>query len=81
MGKPAKGTGSEWWTNPLPFWDMVEKSEEGGDEASKELVEQLRESGLTIWKGDLNYRRLTGDLRWPSTTRFADAIGEETLGF
>jgi hypothetical protein len=27
---------------------------------------------VTVLKGDLNYRRLVGDRRWPPTTPFAD---------
>jgi len=46
---------------PLPYAEMP------GD-----LREQLAEATLTVVKGDLNYRRLVGDRRWPPTTPFAE---------
>ncbi|EGX54790.1 hypothetical protein SZN_36157 [Streptomyces zinciresistens K42] len=46
---------------PLPYADMP------GD-----LREELAGATLTVLKGDLNYRRLVGDRRWPPTTPFAD---------
>ncbi|WP_149038167.1 damage-control phosphatase ARMT1 family protein [Kitasatospora sp. MBT63] len=49
---------------PLPFHDLP------GD-----LRARLAGASLTIVKGDLNYRRLVGDRRWPPTTPFARAAG------
>ncbi|MEY9995153.1 hypothetical protein ABIE67_007185 [Streptomyces sp. V4I8] len=46
---------------PLPYAEM-----------SGDLREELAAATLTILKGDLNYRRLVGDRRWPPTTPFAD---------
>ncbi|MFJ3668943.1 damage-control phosphatase ARMT1 family protein [Streptomyces sp. NPDC090106] len=51
---------------PLPYASMP------GD-----LRAELAEASLTVVKGDLNYRRLVGDRRWPATTPFADV----TAGF
>ncbi|WP_460532872.1 damage-control phosphatase ARMT1 family protein [Flindersiella endophytica] len=48
---------------PLPFHDMPD-----------DLADQLANAKLTILKGDLNYRRLVGDLHWPPTTPFADTV-------
>lgn len=48
---------------PLPFHDMPD-----------DLAEQLANATLTILKGDLNYRRLVGDLHWTPTTPFADTV-------
>ncbi|MBW0518767.1 hypothetical protein O181_058482 [Austropuccinia psidii MF-1] len=57
----------KFWTNPLPFWDIYYRD--------PTLLEELKSSNLVIFKGDLNYRKLTGDCRWPSETRFEEAVG------
>ncbi|KAL0575469.1 Hairy/enhancer-of-split with YRPW motif protein 2 [Marasmius crinis-equi] len=62
----------EFWTNPLPYWNM--------ERECVDLWRDLRNSDLVIFKGDLNYRKLTGDIKWPSTTTFKDAIGKYFLG-
>ncbi len=46
---------------PLPYADMP-----------ADLRAEFAAATLTIVKGDLNYRRLVGDRRWPPTTPFAD---------
>ncbi|KDQ54505.1 hypothetical protein JAAARDRAFT_196426 [Jaapia argillacea MUCL 33604] len=58
---------ADFWTSPYPYWNMKERA--------PELWEGLIGSGLVIFKGDLNYRKLTGDIRWPASTAFATAIG------
>ncbi|MFF5430404.1 damage-control phosphatase ARMT1 family protein [Streptomyces griseofuscus] len=35
-----------------------------------DLRAEFAAAGLTVFKGDLNYRRLVGDRRWPPTTPF-----------
>jgi Damage-control phosphatase ARMT1-like domain len=39
-----------------------------------DLAGRFRRASLTIMKGDLNYRRLAGDLAWPPSTPFAEAV-------
>ncbi|MFD0317977.1 damage-control phosphatase ARMT1 family protein [Streptomyces flavalbus] len=46
---------------PLPFTDLP-----------ADLRAEFGAAALTVVKGDLNYRRLVGDRRWPPTTPFAD---------
>ncbi|WP_128374420.1 damage-control phosphatase ARMT1 family protein [Streptomyces cavernae] len=46
---------------PLPYADMP------GD-----LRREFAGADLTLFKGDLNYRRLVGDRLWPPTTPFTD---------
>ncbi|KAG6828033.1 hypothetical protein H0H92_009570 [Tricholoma furcatifolium] len=58
---------AEFWTSPWPYWNM--------DQHAPELFETLKKSDLVIFKGDLNYRKLTGDVRWPAWTPFETAIG------
>ncbi|KAH6909443.1 DUF89 domain-containing protein [Coprinopsis sp. MPI-PUGE-AT-0042] len=58
---------ANFWTSPYPYWNLQEHA--------PELFKELQGSGLTIFKGDLNYRKLTGDIKWPSATPFPEAIG------
>ncbi|MET7680757.1 damage-control phosphatase ARMT1 family protein [Streptomyces sp. NPDC005423] len=51
---------------PLPYAEMP-----------ADLRAEFAGAALTIVKGDLNYRRLVGDRRWPPTTPFEDV----TAGF
>lgn len=53
-----------FWTLPLPYWDL----------AKYPIYSQFQSLTLLIFKGDLNYRKLTGDVAWPKTTSFAEAI-------
>jgi hypothetical protein len=43
----------------------------GYDALPKELMAEIAAAKLTVFKGDLNYRRLVGDRLWPATTSFA----------
>lgn len=62
---------SEFWTSSLDYWNMTpEETKYGGGE----LYRYFQSSTLVIIKGDLNYRKLTGDRMWPRTTPFQTAI-------
>lgn len=61
---------SEFWTLGCPFWDITKNGKYGGNK----VWEDLRASKLVIFKGDLNYRKLTGDRHWERTTSFTEAI-------
>lgn len=39
---------------------------------SADLASEFGRASLTIFKGDLNYRRLVGDRDWPPATPFSD---------
>jgi hypothetical protein len=53
-----------FWTSPLSFWEMDSR-----------IRSVLEISNLVISKGDANYRRLAGDLKWSPTTPFASVVG------
>ncbi|WP_413797281.1 damage-control phosphatase ARMT1 family protein [Streptomyces iranensis] len=54
----------DFFRAPLPYEQMP------GD-----LRSEFAGATLTVFKGDLNYRRLVGDRLWPPTTSFADRTG------
>ncbi|OAV98623.1 hypothetical protein PTTG_09271 [Puccinia triticina 1-1 BBBD Race 1] len=56
-----------FWTNPLPFWDIPSRD--------RNLLEELQAADLVIFKGDLNYRKLTGDAQWETETKIEEAVG------
>lgn len=58
---------TEFWNGPWPYWNM--------NKLAPELGQWLSGSGLVIFKGDLNYRKLAGDVKWPVSTPFPTAIG------
>ncbi|KAL2152317.1 hypothetical protein VTH82DRAFT_5501 [Thermothelomyces myriococcoides] len=55
------------WTGPGCFWRLPAEA--------KELVDDLKEAELVVFKGDLNYRKLVGDVAWDPTTPFPEALG------
>lgn len=54
----------DWfWTSPLAGWEMPAP-----------VREELARAGLTVVKGDANYRRLLGDRHWNFTIPLADIV-------
>ncbi|KAL9607511.1 MAG: hypothetical protein Q9167_007578 [Letrouitia subvulpina] len=56
-----------FWTNYRDYRSLPTDAED--------LFTHFQQSELVIFKGDLNYRKLTGDLAWPVDTSFQTAIG------
>ncbi|KAF2151136.1 DUF89 domain-containing protein [Myriangium duriaei CBS 260.36] len=56
-----------FWTEGGSFWRLPA--------TAPRLYEDLKESELVFFKGDLNYRKLTADGTWHATTPFETAIG------
>lgn len=57
---------NRYWTAGGSFWRLPHEA--------PELHEDLKEAELVIFKGDLNYRKLTGDVSASITTSFTSSI-------
>ncbi|KAI4281297.1 MAG: hypothetical protein L6R38_003792 [Xanthoria sp. 2 TBL-2021] len=56
-----------FWTGPGSYWRLPS--------SAPDLNQDLKESELVIFKGDLNYRKLAGDAMWSTIVPFSDALG------
>lgn len=55
------------------FWTLPHSYDEMTDVASDLYQNFAQKSSLVVFKGDLNYRKLIGDLDWPFDTRLKKA--------
>ncbi|KAK9441546.1 DUF89 domain protein [Metarhizium brunneum] len=58
---------NRYWTAGGSFWRLPAEAHD--------LHEDMKRAELTIFKGDLNYRKLTGDAHWDPTTPWTTALG------
>ncbi|KAI1984630.1 Hairy/enhancer-of-split with YRPW motif protein 2 [Ophidiomyces ophidiicola] len=58
---------NRFWTTAGSYWRIPGEA--------PTLWDDLKESELVLFKGDLNYRKLTADAHWDPATPFSDAIG------
>lgn len=56
----------DFWTLPFDFTHMKAQN--------NELYSRLSESKMIIFKGDLNYRKLFGEINWEPSTPVVDAL-------
>ncbi|KAI8477680.1 amine oxidase, partial [Branchiostoma belcheri] len=56
----------DFWTCPHDYSQM--------EAVAPDLYADLAKSHLVVFKGDLNYRKITGDLKWPHTVPFSRAL-------
>lgn len=57
-----------FFTSPFEFYKM--------EKIAPELYRSISHSHLVIFKGDLNYRKLLGDINWDPVTKFQTALNE-----
>ena len=62
----------QFWTTAGSYWRLPT--------LAPTLWDDLQNSELVIFKGDLNYRKLVGDAMWDPSTSFQEAIGPLARG-
>ncbi|KAI1321344.1 hypothetical protein EDD11_006681 [Mortierella claussenii] len=62
-------TTHDFWTSCYAFYHLPSLP------SAQDLFQDMKQSDLWIFKGDLNYRKLVYDCQWPTTTPFIEAIG------
>lgn len=62
-----------WSYHDHPFWTLPHEFCDMPVDAAN-LYSTLQTSDLILFKGDLNYRKLTGDRKWEHTVRFDQAL-------
>ena len=63
----------QWTVCQDPFWTYPHVYSEL-EQTDPALYASLAEARLVIFKGDLNYRKLVGDLNWETTVDFKNAL-------
>lgn len=56
----------DFWTLPFDYSQM--------ETYAPDLYQSLQKSDMIFFKGDLNYRKLLGDLKWPFTASFETCL-------
>lgn len=72
-GKKIEIRTSPFWTTQYGYSEIKANVGKGG---GAQVWEDLKDSSLVIFKGDLNHRKLLWDLQWDRTTPFTEAIGD-----
>lgn len=67
-----------WSYHDHPFWTMPHEFCDMALDAA-DLYSTLQGSDLILFKGDLNYRKLTGDRKWEHTVLFDRALRGSSL--
>ncbi|KAF8870637.1 hypothetical protein CPB84DRAFT_1692902 [Gymnopilus junonius] len=73
LDTPLAGTAhsrpAEFWTTPRPYWDMETEAPETFRKS------KFQRNSENLYRFLTFANRLTGDIRWPAWTPFAEAIG------
>ena len=69
----ARLRNKDWTVHSDAFWTFPHSYHEM-PEADPALYQDLANDCLVIFKGDLNYRKLVGDLNWETSVTFPEAL-------